>query len=316
MGLPAARAILDKGAHSAIILMGSLNVNINGFQAARQGDPIICPFHGGAVITKGSATVFINGLPAARMLDITGCGAPPPPPVVSPPAAPGGASGSSGGVDVNFTDDENKEEDSSGENSNETRRTQENTAFSHQGESGGVTIGNLKKEEVSYGGNGKSGGERNVELTPLEYRNKKSVGNEDASAGAGVDFKGPTFKANKKTVAYHGEDNKWGIEVGASGSAEYSAEAEGEAKVGDKSISVSKKWEKKIEGGADLKAVYDSKTGEFKVNVRYGKFTYEGGFDVDSAISPIISLLGVLIPIPPPIPGTVLSGSGSVFIGG
>jgi len=313
MGLPAARAILDKGAHSAIILMGSLNVNINGFQAARQGDPIICPFHGGAVITKGSATVFINGLPAARMLDITGCGAPPPPPVVSPPAAPGGASGGSGGVDVNFTDDE---KDSSGENSNETRRTQENTAFSHQGESGGVTVGNWKKEKVSYGGNGKSGNEKSWEATPLEYRNKKSIGNDDASAGASVDFKGPTFKANKKTVAYHGEDNKWGIEVGASGSVEYSAEAEGEGRVGDESVSVSKKLEKKIEGGADLKAIYDKKTGEFKVGVHYGKFTFEHGFDVDSIISPIASLLGMLIPIPPPIPGTVLSGSGSVFIGG
>ena len=314
MGLPAARAILDKGAHSALILKGSLNVNINGFQAARQGDPITCPLHGGAVITKGSATVFINGLPAARMLDITGCGAPPPPPVVSPPAAPGGASGSSGGVDVNFTDDDDK--GSSGENDNETRHTEEITAFSYQGESGGVTVGQLKKEKVSYGGNGKSGNEKSWEATPLEYRNKKSIGNDDASAGAGVNFKGPTFKANKKTVAHHGEDNKWGIEVGASGSAEYSAEAEAEVSVGDSSVTASKKWDKKIEGGADLKAVYDSKTGEFKVNVRYGKFTYEGGFDVDSVIKSMACIVGVLIPIPPPIPGTVLSGSGSVFIGG
>jgi len=97
MSQPAARALVDTGAHTAPILMGSTNVFIENFPAARQGDPMTCPAvgHGPAIITGGSSSVFINGKPAARMGDATGCAAPPPPPpppgvmIPIPPPIPG-----------------------------------------------------------------------------------------------------------------------------------------------------------------------------------------------------------------------------------
>ena len=92
MGLPAARALKDTGAHSAPIAVGSFDVFINNFPAARKGDPIPCPVllptpHVAGFITMGSTTVNINGKPAARMGDLTGCSVPPPP---TPPFLPPG----------------------------------------------------------------------------------------------------------------------------------------------------------------------------------------------------------------------------------
>lgn len=88
MGKPAARSMMDTGAHVGPILMGSPNVYIGGMPAARQGDPLICANHPGpASIIEGSATVFINGKPAARMGDKTNCGTPPAPAPAGPVAA-------------------------------------------------------------------------------------------------------------------------------------------------------------------------------------------------------------------------------------
>ena len=81
MGKPAARALIDTGAHVGIITKGSTNVMIGGKPAARVGDPLTCSIHGPASIIEGSATVFINGKPAARMGDKTNCGTPPAPEV-------------------------------------------------------------------------------------------------------------------------------------------------------------------------------------------------------------------------------------------
>lgn len=80
MGKAAARAVLDKGAHSGPITAGSPDVMIGGKAAARQGDPVNCSNHPGpASIIEGSKTVFINGKPAARMGDKTSCATPPAP---------------------------------------------------------------------------------------------------------------------------------------------------------------------------------------------------------------------------------------------
>ena len=79
MGKPAARAIIDQGAHTGPITSGSFNVLIGGKPAARKGDPITCSAHGVASIIEGSSSVFINGIPAARMGDKTSCGTPPAP---------------------------------------------------------------------------------------------------------------------------------------------------------------------------------------------------------------------------------------------
>jgi uncharacterized Zn-binding protein involved in type VI secretion len=77
MGKPAARALIDKGAHTGPITKGSSNVMIGGKPAARVGDPLTCSTHGTASIVEGSKSVFINGKPAARMGDKTNCGTPP-----------------------------------------------------------------------------------------------------------------------------------------------------------------------------------------------------------------------------------------------
>lgn len=87
MGKPAARMLLDTGAHVGPIMMGSFNVIIGGGLAARKGDPIVCSAHGQCSITDGSSSVFINGKPVARMGDKTSCGTPPAPPEIGPKPA-------------------------------------------------------------------------------------------------------------------------------------------------------------------------------------------------------------------------------------
>lgn len=80
MGKAAARAVIDKGAHSGPITAGSPDVMIGGKPAARQGDPVNCSNHAGpASIIEGSKTVLINGKPAARLGDKTSCATPPAP---------------------------------------------------------------------------------------------------------------------------------------------------------------------------------------------------------------------------------------------
>lgn len=78
-GKAAARALIDKGAHTGIITKGSTDVFVGGKPAARVGDPLKCSNHGEASITEGSKSVFINGKPAARLGDKTSCGTPPAP---------------------------------------------------------------------------------------------------------------------------------------------------------------------------------------------------------------------------------------------
>ncbi|MBQ0152141.1 MAG: PAAR domain-containing protein, partial [Chryseobacterium sp.] len=50
MGKPAARALIDQGAHTGPITTGSFNVLIGGKPAARKGDAITCSSHGVASI--------------------------------------------------------------------------------------------------------------------------------------------------------------------------------------------------------------------------------------------------------------------------
>lgn len=73
MGKPAARALIDKGAHSGLIQTGSPNVIIGGFPAARKTDGLSCKEHGQGIIVSGSGSVLINGLPLARLGDKTQC---------------------------------------------------------------------------------------------------------------------------------------------------------------------------------------------------------------------------------------------------
>ncbi|EIZ9496370.1 PAAR domain-containing protein [Cronobacter sakazakii] len=73
MGKPAARALIDKGAHLGLIQTGSPNVIIGGFPAARKTDGLLCKKHGQGIIVGGSGTVFVNGLPLARLGDQTQC---------------------------------------------------------------------------------------------------------------------------------------------------------------------------------------------------------------------------------------------------
>ena len=74
----AARALIDR-ADTGTILSGSPNVFIDGYPAARRGDPI-APHgyspspHDSAVIATGSPNVFVNGIPLARLGDPATCG--------------------------------------------------------------------------------------------------------------------------------------------------------------------------------------------------------------------------------------------------
>lgn len=73
MGMPAARALIDKAAHSGPIQSGSPDVIIGGFPAARKSDRIVCSEHGNGIIVGGTVSVYVNGLPLARKGDKTQC---------------------------------------------------------------------------------------------------------------------------------------------------------------------------------------------------------------------------------------------------
>lgn len=73
MGMPAARASVDKAAHDGPIQCGSPDVIIGGFPAARKGDEFSCKQHGGGIIVSGSGSVFVNGMALARQGDKTQC---------------------------------------------------------------------------------------------------------------------------------------------------------------------------------------------------------------------------------------------------
>lgn len=73
MGMPAARASVDKAAHDGPIQCGSPDVIIGGFPAARKGDEFSCKQHGSGIIVSGSGSVFVNGMALARQGDKTQC---------------------------------------------------------------------------------------------------------------------------------------------------------------------------------------------------------------------------------------------------
>ncbi|MFL4214775.1 PAAR domain-containing protein [Enterobacter mori] len=84
MGKNAARQIADKAGHDGPITTGSTNVTTGGFPAARMGDSFTCKEHGPGVISEGSKTVTINGMPAARYGDKVICGKETLPPTKAP----------------------------------------------------------------------------------------------------------------------------------------------------------------------------------------------------------------------------------------
>jgi len=75
MGMPAARASIDKAAHDGPIQCGSPDVIIGGFPAARKGDSFSCTQHGSGIIVGGSGSVLVNGVSLARQGDKTQCNA-------------------------------------------------------------------------------------------------------------------------------------------------------------------------------------------------------------------------------------------------
>lgn len=81
---PAARTNKDKTEHGGTVDMGSNNVFVDHYRAARLGDYHVCPEttdkipHVGGPIVQGSSVVFINGRPAARKWDHAQCTLEPP----------------------------------------------------------------------------------------------------------------------------------------------------------------------------------------------------------------------------------------------
>jgi len=73
--MPAASRKGDSISHGGQIVTGSPDVKINGKEAARIGDAVICSLHGPQVIAGGSPNVFYNGRAAARVGDPISCGA-------------------------------------------------------------------------------------------------------------------------------------------------------------------------------------------------------------------------------------------------
>jgi len=70
---------MDRTSHAGMIILGAMNVFIDGKLAARKGDVHTCPMsdgpkpHVGGVITEASKTVKIGNAYAARVGDLCGC---------------------------------------------------------------------------------------------------------------------------------------------------------------------------------------------------------------------------------------------------
>ncbi|MCL2897394.1 PAAR domain-containing protein [Brenneria tiliae] len=245
MGKPAARALIDTGAHTGPIQSGSPNVIIGGFPAARKNDAVSCSKHGSGSIVGGSGSVFVNGLPLARLGDKTQCntggGAAAATPKANPPQYWGGSLAKQAGEDgmmhgKNFdarilgayASTENK----SGSGGHDTA----SVGFALAD----ITQGNMKSQDILkgemrtkvavanatgtiYGENQDIGGfNASATATGIQYGGTAGVGKEGTLYG-GVAGDVVIGSAEAKVVSetYSGDKGRWGFsgEVGAEASA-------------------------------------------------------------------------------------------------
>ena len=321
MGQPAARVIIDTGAHSAPILPpGSLNVLIEGFPAARQGDKIICPLvsasppHPPAIITGGSTSVFINGIPAARKGDITVCGAPPPTTVVGPPIAPGGIVCGGGSNEQKKSKKEKIDSFTIGD----TTVTKTTT----------VEVGSIEPEICIIDGNRQFGVVLKAESTTVSNKESASYTSGDTNVTVTKYDKSPGIKVrNEGYIVNDGHKRGFLIDVASGASA------------GSQGVDLLLKNEKEflnlgfemsqgfgIDGAFGV--IHDTDSGMVYTKVRVPVDFISIGFEFNLNEDRLknmkfsfvdISMFDILMkinPIPAPIPGTILTGSPSVLIGG
>ena len=242
MGKPAARALIDKGAHSGLIQTGSPNVIIGGFPAARKTDGLSCKDHGQGIIVGGSGTVLVNGLPLARLGDQTQCNkAAAPKDKTAPPKYWGATVAKKAGPDGVIHGDNYDArvlgayaslEDKTGTGKLDTATI----GFALQD----LVIGNMKSQSLIRGemrtkvaAASASGtlyvtdkdmatASANATATGIQYGASGAVGKEgDIYMGAGGDFTFGTAEAKVSSEVYRGGKGKYGYagEIGAEAAA-------------------------------------------------------------------------------------------------
>lgn len=350
MGKPAARAMIDTGAHTGPVTAGSPNVLIGGMPAARKGDPVTCSLHGSASIIEGSATVFINGVPAARMGDKTSCGTPPAPAPAGPtPAAdtyhfvtPVKESNADGTVKTLYPDNINMKvlnayanfKDKTKDGSLDYMTTgvvlSEFTAkgdykvmgseYANIGGSAGFSVLKAEGKGGIYGSNGIYGGEAEGKATVSSKNAEVHLGKEGALYHKS-EVKNDVLYAEGKAEAQvytGGSDHKYGFQGELSGDAGLvKAEYEGQT---DMWLISTKAKVGLMGGNAALggKAGAYVDTDEYKVSMNVGgKIALLLGLKADLEVTltakPLVDLYNYLFPSI--FPGTVITGCPTVLIG-
>lgn len=245
MGSPAARASVDKAAHSGPIQSGSPDVIIGGFPAARKGDSFSCTQHGSGIIVGGSGSVLVNGVSLARQGDKTQCNTGGTPASSKPKSAPpqywGGSLAKKAGEDGTIHGDHydgrilsiwNNEEDKTEDGSYDTASM--GVALED------LTLGNMQSQDVlkgevrsklavanvnstDYGySTDLSGFNTGVTATGAQYGATGAVGNQGAFyLGATGDVTLATAEAKAISELYTGDKGRYGFsgEVGAEAAA-------------------------------------------------------------------------------------------------
>ncbi|WP_338560810.1 PAAR domain-containing protein [Erwinia sp. E_sp_B04_7] len=252
MGNPAARASVDKAAHSGPIQSGSPDVIIGGFPAARKGDSFSCTQHGSGIIVGGSGSVLINGVSLARQGDKTQCNTGGTPASSKPKPAPpqywGGSlakkAGEDGMMHGDFYDARilgayASLEDSTSDGSYDTA----STGFALEN----LTLGNTESDDLFKGElrnkigeadakgayyNGDSsiyGINSEATATAMQYGATGTAGTEDTLyAVAKVDVTLATADAKAVAELYTGNKGRYGFNIeGGAGAAAVKEEAEG-----------------------------------------------------------------------------------------
>lgn len=321
MGMPAARASIDKAAHDGPIQTGSPDVIIGGFPAARKGDTISCTQHGSGIIVGGSGSVLVNGVSLARQGDKTQCNAAGAAAVAKPKPAPpqywGGSLAKKAGEDGMLHGDNYDGrilgayaslKDSSSDGSYDTV----SSGFALED----LTLGNRRSDELLkgefrnkigdasakgsfYNGGGNIYGlNSTASVTGMQYGTTGTAGTEDtlyASAKGDVTF--ATAEAKLVAELYTGNKGRYGFNLeGGAGAAVVKEEVAGKVSLYGIVIANAKAGAQlgSLGTAAGVAAYFDETDNSVTLKAK-GKLAFwlgvDGGIDLKVYIKPLRELI-------------------------
>jgi uncharacterized Zn-binding protein involved in type VI secretion len=352
MGQPAARALIDVGAHTGIIMTGSINVFVGGGMAARKGDAVACSLHGAASIVGGSSSVYINGMLAARMGDMTSCGTPPMPAIQGPTqaldkifhATPAQNTNEDGSIKTQYPDnvtiraldayaglkdrtgDGNYDQAVAGAVLADFQAKGDWTPFGEKyggvGASGGFSV--MKGESLAgaYGSNGIYGAEASANATYLEGNAEVHIGKEGVLySSAGAEGTVLYAEADAKAEVYTGgSENRYGFYGGANAGAGI-AKGSLSSEFDNPFLNVKAHIDGDIGGvGASGNVGIYVDTDDYILNINIGLgvealLGIEGGLDVSFKFKPFVDLATDIKEFFSPTPQLPIAVGGTILTG-